>query len=224
MDAFVDLVRGRQVVPQWLRDLAGVDMPIYSPGVTGSYPSLYELMPRKGSGAYMEGEHAADDGEVDVFCVETWEEHGWGMLNEQVSDVLAMVLADHSSCCGAAGRREIARDHIRKCLENAEMFHRAMDCKLVAAAMPEGLKISVIAGEGKRTREKVCLESRWGRAMARTNLRGCHWSSGDGVVLRSSALGERIGLEWHQAVVLPASHARMTRVKRFAEVLREMLS
>ncbi|MFD2158526.1 lipase family alpha/beta hydrolase [Rubritalea tangerina] len=177
--AFEDLAKGKKFAPGWAQKLGVVSIPNYSTGVLGTYPSLYELMPRTRHRAYVDDQ---TDDIVNVYDVGNWERYGWGLMQAKESSQLDAILSKVSD---RVERREIARDHLRKCLKNAEQFQRSLDKKVVP---PVEVKLRLVAGDAVATKERVQIQLDSGVFEA------TKYGPGDGIVLRSSALGdERVG-------------------------------
>ena len=157
-------------------------LPSYNPAILGTFPSIYQLLPRPRHGAVVD----ADSGEpIDFYDPAEWEARGWGLASPDLDDKLAELLPDASS---PAERRAIALDQLRKSLARAEQFHRAVDRP---ASPPEGLEIVLIAGDVEDTAAVLEADPRRG------TLRIAERTPGDGTVTRDSALmDERLGRDW----------------------------
>lgn len=189
--AFEELERGKEFVPKWARALTGVSIPNYPAAVMGTYPSIYELMPRVRHRAFVDNQR---DDMVNVYDVELWERYSWGMFGDSQMKHLKALLPTSSD---NTERRAIARDHVAKCLKNAAQFQRALDRK---ATPPSGLKISIIAGDSEPTKERFQMDLNDGSYIA------TKYGQGDGVVLRTSALAdERAGGEYQPQLGTPIS-------------------
>lgn len=155
--------------------------PRYQPAVIGTYPSLYQLLPRARHSAVID----AETGEaLDTLDPALWEAEGWGLASHDQARVLEMLLPAETE----AGRRRIALDHQRKSLNRARQFHSALD---IPARPPDGLELYLVAGDAKLTGAVVAVEG-GGQSSNVVERR-----PGDGTILRSSALmDERVGGEW----------------------------
>ncbi|PQJ27960.1 lipase family alpha/beta hydrolase [Rubritalea profundi] len=213
--AFEDLVHGKHFAPKWLRAIGAVSIPSYSAAVMGTYPSIYELMPRVRHRAFVEN---LSDQNVDVYDVELWEKYGWGPLAADQDKDLQVILPQTQT---VEQRREIALEHIAKCLRNAQRFHQALDR---AAKPPANLKISLVAGDAEQTKERVQLDLTIGA------FEVTKYGPGDGTVLRSSALAdERAGGDYqpklqspihlHDVTFLFRDHLSMTKDPMFSDNL-----
>ncbi len=182
--------------------------PAYDPVITGTMPSLYQLMPRMRHKQFVKrGESEAPD----LFDPDLWLSMQWGLANKSREAELAKHLPGVSS---ASERRDIAIEHLHKCLKNAKAFHVGMDAH--APSRPSHLRLHLIAGDAKPT-PLLCTGAR-----GTQKLEFVRYAPGDGTVLRSSALlDERVGgewsprlvspLQWDSVMFLPSSHMGLTR-------------
>lgn len=206
LDAFVELVDGWQVGPT---------LPYYPPALMGTFPSIYQLLPRS------RHKLVVWDGSLsrpvdDVLDADLWEQMGWGLASPRQSAVLDVLMSDVPD---AATRRAVALRFQRRALERAKRFGNAMD---LPAKAPEGLELFIVAGDAEATPRRVSVSSTDG------TVRVIDRGSGDGVVLRSSALlDERTGQTWYprlvtpidfkSALFLPANHLDLTRSETFSD-------
>lgn len=172
------LVEGRDIGPF---------LPKYEPAIIGTFPSLYQQLPRTRHNAVRDQN---GDG-VDLADHKTWELYGWSLLDPEQDKVLEWLLPDATD---AAERREIALDHLKKSLERGIQFQEALD---VPASPPRSLKLYLIAGDAIPTGAGLTV-SETGE-LAVTN-----YTPGDGTVTRASALmDERLGSYWALHLVSP---------------------
>ncbi|MGH7804685.1 MAG: esterase/lipase family protein, partial [Candidatus Binatia bacterium] len=169
-------------------------LPRYPAALLGTMPALYELLPRTRHAAVVEGERA-----IDLFDAEEWRRRGWGLASPAADDLLADLLPG----VGPAERRAIALDHLAKSLTRARQFHAALDR---AHALPAGLGLHLYAGDAEKT--VAALEVGPEGALA-----AGAFGSGDGTVLRSSALlDERVGGAWMPRLRTPIPWSSVTFV------------
>lgn len=189
-------------------------MPGYSGALLGTYPTLFQLLPRARHKSFVD-----TNGELitDLFSPERWERMNWGLANPEAEDFIASILPAVAS---SAERRKIALDHQRKCLLEAERFHRAIDLPVDA---PRDVAMHLFAGDGVYTPSRVEIGP---TQDDRTHYRIIETAHGDGTVLRSSTLmDERIGGDWQPRVVtpirwdavtfIPTAHMTLTRHPTF---------
>ena len=181
-DALVQLVNGRKFGPT---------LPMYQPAVVGSFPSLYQLLPRPRHRVLEESGEI-----VDFMDPEQWRQRGWGLMANAQAPVLEALLPESS----ASRRMELAFDHLEKSLARARRFHAALD---VPASPPPGTSLHLVAGDAEPT--AAALTYRGGQMVVRAER------PGDGTVLRSSALmDERLGGDWQPTLKSPIDWSQVT--------------
>ncbi len=181
LESLVNLVEGRKFGPT---------LPRYSPTGLGSFPALYQLLPRSRHGSVV----WADGGEPieDLLDPQLWQEMGWGLASPAEAESLGWLLPEIAT---AADRRAVALDHQRKSLERARQFAAALDRP---GQRPSGVDLMLVAGDAVDTPAVIAVDRSTGR------LRVLEMGSGDGSVLRSSALmDERIGRTWQPTLQSP---------------------
>lgn len=168
----VELVEGLNLNPIF---------PNYRPVVLGTMPAAYQLLPRTRHGLVRDEETGET---IDVYDVETWIKYNWGLANADEDKTLSWLLPDTDS---PEERREIALDHLEKCLNRADQLNRALD---LSASAPEGTRLYIFAGDGIDTTSTLTVNNQGHVTVAAM-------SPGDGTVTRESALmDERVGGEW----------------------------
>lgn len=199
LDALLSLVEGRRLAPT---------LPYYSPAILGTFPSMYQVLPRarhhrviwEDNGAPLE----------DPLDPALWETLGWGVADAQQDEALAILMPEVAD---KDARRTIALKAQRRYLSRARAFMAALDRHATA---PPGLELYLIAGDATNTPKRVSVNRKNGR------LRVVDYAPGDGTVLRSSVLlDEREGRAWQPTLVtpidyrsvllLPESHFGMTK-------------
>lgn len=191
--------------------------PTYPAALIGTYPALYQLMPRDRHGALVDAADTTQSVER-LYDVDFWVEQQWGLADPGQHDMMATLLPEVDN---PATRYRIAVDHLEKSLARAEHFNRALD---TLAKRPEGLDLLLMAGDAEPTLSQLTVDRTTGR-LARHRE-----DAGDGTVLRSSALmDERVGsawssflespIEWSHVTFLFAGHVDMTRDPTFTDNL-----
>jgi pimeloyl-ACP methyl ester carboxylesterase len=165
LDAFTELVEGMLFAP---------GAPKIQPSVLGTFPSLYEMMPLPSSGAVVSPKNGNEN--VNLYDPELWIKMKWGLADPKQDKVLETILPDMKS---TAKRREIAIDHLKKCLKRANQFTDAMR---VDQAPPEGTTLHLFLGESILTHAVASLDERTGKVKVIKQL------PGDGKVTANSAL------------------------------------
>lgn len=195
----------------------GLITPTYRPAVLGTFPSIYQLMPRSRHGRVVDGATGEPVGEL--YDVATWEKYDWGLADPKQDRYLSWLLPGVAS---ASERRRIALDELAKCLRRAEQFHRALDRD--DAIVPAGLTLRLIAGDADATPDVLAVDAATGR------VRVTSTAPGDGTVTRASALGdERTGSAWSRALrssvawdsvqFIPEDHVGLTSSAVFTDNL-----
>lgn len=177
----------------------------YPPGVIGTFHTYYQMMPHS---AYRSVRTEDDpDAEVlDMFDIEVWKKHKWGLLAEDQDIILQKLLPNART---REERYAIALDHLAKCLKRAKQFSRAMSRYSVT---PPGLSLQLFLGDSVRTSSEATLDGSSGK------LKISRFDTGDGKVLASSARGdlrsygklwrpfEVSPIVWNGVVHLPGAH------------------
>ena len=164
--------------------------PAYPPTLLGTMPALYQLMPRT---RHRPVRIAGEEGMPDLFDLDLWIRMGWGLAAQHREREIAMLMPQATT---AAEHRDIALEHLGKCLKAARAFHRALD--YFPPGRPGHLRMHLIAGDTVLTPERAVAAP--GRRKIRYERKG----PGDGTVLRTSALlDERVGAEWAPRVRSP---------------------
>ena len=167
-------------------------LPHYPAAILGTYPSIYELLPRPRHNRLV-----WDDDETPVgnfYNADLWDKNQWGLSakNKRMQTFLRNAIPDATS---DAQRQEIAARFQAAALVRAEHFHRALD---VPAELPEGTELHLVAGDADNTPDRVRIERNTGKARFDGTI------PGDGTVPRYSALmDERITSEWKPMLVSP---------------------
>lgn len=184
-------------VHSFQRLVEGLDLnplfPNYRPGVVGTFPAMYQLLPRPRHASVIDTNGDA----IDILDPAEWERFGWGLLDPDADEQLAWLLPDVG---GAEDRRRIAFDHLSKCLSRADQFFRALD---VPASPPAGTGIYLFAGDADETHAVL-------RADEQGRIKLDRSEPGDGTVTRASALmDERVGQPWSAGLRSPIDFKRV---------------
>jgi hypothetical protein len=168
-------------------------LPYYEPALLGTFPSVYELMPRSRHGAVVWDDDVSRPVK-DLFDPELWDKYDWGLSaqDEETNEFLQKVLPNIDS---QQERHEVAVAFQKWALARANQFHQALD---QPAEPPTGADIFLVAGDSEKTPELVSVDSESGEISI------LKYGVGDGKVLRSSALlDERVGGTWTPTVQTP---------------------
>ncbi len=206
LNAFTQLVDGY--------DVGRPILPFYQAALLGTFPTIYQLLPRPRHGSIV-----FDDGEpVDIYDPLVWEDFEWGLASRAERDVKFLRAAlpeaedDEERRTEALGLQETI-------LDRALAFHEALDAP---ASPPPGTEIFLVAGDAAETPETIVVDRETGAY--RITERGL----GDGTVLRSSALmDERVGgvwgptlespIDWASVMFIFADHLGLTQAPSFTD-------
>ncbi len=191
-------------------------IPKYSAAILGTFPSIYQLLPR--------GRHRQvqdkDTGEaLDPVTTEFWTGLGWGLADPNEDESLQKLLPNVNT---AEERRSIALDHLQKCIRRAQQFYDAIDRPVDNAPV----EIYLYAGDAVETPKIATIDRQ------RNNKLEVKFNApGDGTVLRSSAImDERVvtgptpsrakiesPIPWQGVTFLFNNHLGMTKDPAFAD-------
>ncbi len=166
-------------------------LPTYPPAQLGTMPASYQLMPRTRHFAVTYAD--AEPGEaLDIYDPAVWYRNGWGLASPDQDRVLKKLLPTVSS---ASRRREIALDHLGKCLDRARNLNAALDRP---ASPPDHLRLNLFAGDARPTLARIEVDKQTGA------LTPAGVAPGDGTVIRTSAvMDERVGKDWTPGLPSP---------------------
>jgi len=183
--------------------------PDYPPALFGSFPSIYQLLPRPSEGRVVDVSGRIVE---EVYDPAFWEEQGWGLVSPEAIETLRVLMPDAAN---DEERRARARLHLGKLLSRAEQFHRAIDRP---ALPPADLDLFLVVGGG--------FETAAGASIGEDGLVEIdRFAEGDGVVLRSSAIPKRFdpghdAAEVYRSVLLlPEEHVDIVASPVFGDNL-----
>ena len=168
-------------------------LPHYTPALIGTFPCVYQLLPRARHGIAVWNEDTSQPVE-DLLDPDLWEQMEWGLSgkDDKTQETLRRLLPDVET---PEQRQEIAKDFQRKALDRAKKFQIAMDSP---AQAPDGFQMFLVAGDNRETPEVASIDKSNG------DFSILKYGLGDDVVLRSSALlDERMGQDWKPSLVSP---------------------
>lgn len=208
LDAFTELIEGIRFAPLLPKFH-------YTPAVLGTWVTYYELLPPTEIGSIVDEKNVNGPG-LDIFDPELWVKMNWGLADPKQDRILRILLPGVET---AQERRKIALDHLTKCLARAKQFKQAMS---VSACPPKGTQVYLFAGDAVPTASKVAVNLTNGK------IRVIETASGDGVVLRSSALydqrtpqnwtpGLKSPICWSSVTFLLGAHMAITRDPTFTD-------
>lgn len=189
-------------------------LPHYPSVVLGTYPAIYQLLPRPRHKRVILDD-SSETPILNLYDPALWEANHWGLLAEDRKSraLLKSILPELDE----TARMAAARRFQSKALGRARQFHEALD---VPASAPDTLDIYLVAGDVERTRDRVVVAQETGKAV----FKG--FTPGDGTVARYSALmDERVGGDWQPGLVspikwsgvqfIPADHIGLTSDRSF---------
>ncbi|MBN2640965.1 MAG: hypothetical protein JXR78_04890 [Victivallales bacterium] len=208
LDTCIELVNGYQIAP---------GTGIYPPGVIGTFPSYYQMMPLPETRSLLWKDNP-DGAPVDVYDPQVWKAMGWGLASPTQDKVLKYLLPDVSS---SRERKSIAFEHLSKCLARAKQFAELMK---TPGEPPEDVAKFLFLGDAVQTRRTALVD----RASGKIEVAG--YEPGDGKVLAASAVFDRRDggkwklfmdspIKWHSIYHLPAAHMGITTSATFADNL-----
>ena len=202
---FLNLIQGEQLAPL---------LPYYPPALLGTFPSVYQLLPRPRHKAVVwDGDNQQP---IDFFDAEVWERMGWGLLSPKQQPVLKILMPEISD---ESERIKQAQHYLHLVLARAKHFQQALDRPAIT---PKGLSLFLVAGDATDTIRTISINSTDGsQEILATGF-------GDETVLRASTLAdERMTGDWKPQVqspidfrtifFLPYNHLELTQNKIFRD-------
>ena len=203
-----------------LRD--GLDLnplfPFFRPSLIGTFPAMYQLIPPDDLARVVDGTGRP----IAMHDVATWERLRWGLADPAQDEFIAWLIPEARD---AATRRQIALDHLRKCLDAAARFHEALRRP---SKPPAHLRRVLFAGDAIMTPSVREIGPDG-------TLRVRERAPGDGEVTRASALGDAAvagdpaapadrWLDFDMVVFLPYEHLELVGQPLFVDnLLYELL-
>lgn len=208
----------------------GMDMPPFPPAMVSTWLTIYQMMPAPSTKSVVIKD---TDKAVDIYDFKTWVKNKWGLANPKQFEVFKTLLPDEKN---PVQRRLIAFDHLRKCLERAKRFKRAMG---KPAVPPKDVKLYLVLGNAVSTTRYAELDPKTGILTVPyhpDNPEKNGYGPGDGKVLASSAMyDEREGaktwvpffygpIAWDNIIQLRAAHMGITTDPAFKDNILFLLS
>ena len=175
VDTITEMVHGLKLDPA---------LPVYPPALVGTFHTLYQMLPVGGGHKIVDIDDP--DGEaLDVFDPDLWIEMEWGLADPTQDAMLAKMLPHLKT---KEERREVALDHLEKCLNRARQFTQAMQ---VESTPPDDVALHLFLGDAVATSKIAVVDKLTGTIETTT------YGAGDGKVLVDSAIFDtRAGGEW----------------------------
>jgi len=160
---------------------------------------------------------------INVFDPEVWKKMKWGIVNPKEDKSLKILLPNIKT---EEERNKIAYDHLSKCLKRAKQFIEAMGIK---ASPPDDVQLFLVFGNGFKTSRRISANRKTGE------IENMEYSSGDGIVLTSSALWDqrvdgkwsfllRSPIDWDYLLSIRASHMGILDASAFEDNILLLLS
>ena len=189
--------------------------PVHPPAILGTFPALYQLMPRDRHDRLRLAD-ADGPSPGDLYDPETWIENRWGLADPAQAPMLAALTPE----ADPRDRRRRAHAHLARVLDRAERVQAALD----RPGEPPFADLFLVVGTGLDTPAGLVIDPET-RRPARVIE-----EEGDGIVLRASALmdeaqgghpraGPRHPVQYRTVLLLPGEHVRITRDPVFADNL-----
>lgn len=174
-------------------------LPYYHPALLGTFPSIYQLMPRSRHQPVI-WNNDTDTPVEDILDPQLWVDMEWGLSakDEDTQRILSNLMPRVTS---QTERDFLASEFQKNALIKAKRFHEVMDQK---APLPDNLEVMIVAGDSVKTPMVASVDKMSGEIDIIKN------GIGDGTVLRSSAmLDERPGGEWKPTIQSPLEWSNM---------------
>ena len=185
-------------------------LPHYAPAILGTFPSVYQLLPRARHQAVIWDEDMSKP-IANLLDPQLWQDNAWGLSDnsEETQRILSQLLPNTSDI---DERRALASAFQAHALRRAARFHEALD---TPSAPPKGLELFLVVGDSVDTPEVMSVDSATGEiSVFKTGV-------GDKTVLRSSSLmDERVGgewkptlqtpIQWTSTLFVPSEHRKIT--------------
>jgi pimeloyl-ACP methyl ester carboxylesterase len=208
LETFIQLVDGVRFLPL-------LPKAKFEAALLGTFPSYYQLFPLTGHKSVVSLDDPAAT-ELDLFDYDLWERMQWGLASPDQESVLRMLLPDVES---PQERREIARDHLKKCLLRAR---RIQDALAVDNKPPDDIEFHLFASDSEPTAAVVGVDMKTGK------IRVIEHAPGDSIVLRRSALFDlrsdeqwtpqlKSLIPWKSVTFIFADHLGITRDATFID-------
>ena len=168
-------------------------LPYYQSVLLGTFPALYELLPRPRHGAIVWGGDESGPA-PNLYDPALWDRYEWGLASREERNVsILRSMLPHAA--DDEERRRVAMALQTTILRRTKALHEAMD---KPARLPSGVDIFLVAGDAVDTPRRASVDRKTGK------FKIIEYGAGDGTVLRSSALlNERIGGKWRPGLVSP---------------------
>ena len=210
-----------------LETVNGPALPIFPNTLLSTWMTYYQMLPEPSTRpVVLENDKTKA---VDIYDINTWIKYKWGLAADDQDKTLQILLPDVKT---PEQRRTIAIDHLKKCLERAKEFKRAMR---KPASHPSNVKMYLILGNAVKTTRRASVNDKTGELKVLPANEG-GYGPGDGKVLESSAMydlreGKKIWvpffygpINWDVIIQLRAAHMGITTDPAFKDNILFMLN
>jgi hypothetical protein len=166
----------------------------YNPDIVGSFPSMYQLLPKDAVAKFNDGNKPI---EVDLFDIKTWLNHNWGL---------------------AKSEKKISKAYLEACLNRAKRFHAALNASPKNKAAPPETSVFIASGTDQNTWTSIFLPNQSGLPVWEDDRLT---QDGDGTVPNTSASAALNLKNINYKVLGPykAEHTELIYNKEFLEQL-----
>ena len=154
-------------------------LPKFTPTVFATFPSVYQLLPRKGLCTILDDRDRTVP--LEIYDAGTWRANQWGVFSAGQSRIVKLLLPSHPN------RHDIWQRYMQAMLDRACRFHQALDARPDRSCPAQ---IYLFASQSFRTLDRL---------RARSDFQGWHIVfdedlsvPGDGTVTIASALGDQL--------------------------------
>ena len=209
----------------------GTTMPPFPPALIGTWMTYYQMLPAPSTRSVLYKHDKSKA--VDIFDFQTWVKMKWGLANPNQEEVFKILFPNVKD---PDQRRLIALDHLKKCLDRAKRFIRAMN---VPAVPPSDVKLYLVLGNAVKTTRLAYADEETGELTVPEpdkNGKGGGYGPGDGKVLATSAMYDmRAGaktwvpffygpIAWNSIIQLRAAHMGITTDPAFKDNILFLLN
>ena len=205
----------------------GPALPIFPKVLLSTWMTYYQMLPSQSTKSVVLESNRKKA--VDLFDVNTWIKYKWGLAADDQDESLKLLLPEVKT---KEARYEIAIDHLKKCLNRAKRFKRAVEIK---SEHPKEIKMYLILGNAVKTRCKATVNDKTGKLKLLPESEG-GYGPGDGKVLATSAMfdlreGRKVWvpffygpIKWDVIIQLRAAHMGITTDPAFKDNIFFLLS
>lgn len=183
LDSFLELTRGLRIQTK------GAYFP---PGFLGTFPTYYQMLPQSFTRSVVYNQNLKRP--VDLFNINTWRKRKWGIISPKEITTLKALLPEQSS---DKKIKEIADEHLEKCLLKAKQFIKAITIEQTIKP-PQEIEAYLFLGNAVKTARRASVN------ISNEDFEIIRYESGDGKVTTTSALMDlRDEDNWSPFIITP---------------------